>query len=276
MQTAELLKHLNTWAPAIVLALVGVSYLLHLMKKLPHPMTWRESLANIAVFLIWKFLFFSAGAALHLWIFTWLYQWRLFTIPQGLGTFLVALLVIDFLYYWKHRAEHRINLLWAQHHVHHSSVEYNFSTSLRLPWLGSYVAWIFFVPAVLLGFHPLVVVGAYQVLLAYQYLVHTEMVQKVGFLEVFMNTPSHHRVHHGRNPLYLDKNYGGILIVWDKLFGTFEKESEPVDYGTVHLIETQNPFLINVKPWIELWRDLEKLPSWSARFRGLLKPPGEI
>lgn len=212
----------------------------------------KESISNIVIFLIWRFFFFAGGAALQFGIYTFISNLTVFKIENTPANFAICLLVMDFAYYWKHRIEHQIGFLWAQHAVHHSSSEFNFTTSLRLPWVGSYINWGPFAVVAMLGFSPAYIVLGYKLILSYQYLVHTRLVKKLGFLEKILNTPSNHRVHHGKNPQYVDKNYGGILIIWDIIFKTYEPEVEEVEYGTLSPMESHNPFIINFQPWLEL------------------------
>jgi len=153
------------------------------------------------------------------------------TMPVAWWSWGLAILAADFTYYWMHRAEHEVRALWAVHSTHHSSPEYNLTTSFRLSWLETLFEWIFFVPIVLIGFDVIQVLGSLLIVVVYQTWIHTERVDKLGWLDGVFNTPSVHRVHHGSNPEYIDKNYGGILILWDRLFGTFEREVEPVVYG---------------------------------------------
>jgi sterol desaturase/sphingolipid hydroxylase (fatty acid hydroxylase superfamily) len=244
----------ETWMPLLAITIVIFSLVLHAIKPSVHQMTLKETLANIGIFIGWRFIFFAGGVALQFWIFTKISQWIPWKLPSAPWVILLAVFIADFFYYWRHRVEHRMNFLWAQHSVHHSSEEYNLSTSLRLPWVASYLNWPFLVPALLFGFSASQLIMGYQVILAYQYLIHTEYVGNLGFLEKFLNTPSHHRVHHGKNEEYLDKNYGGLLIIWDRLFGSFTREANPVEYGTVHPIQTKNPFLINFFPWKDLFK----------------------
>jgi len=264
----------ETGAPLLALLLLGVSWLLHRYKSTPHPMTLGETLANVVIFVIWRFGFFAGGLALQFWIFTKISNRIPWQVPNTLAFMMLAVLVADFLYYWKHRAEHRVNLLWTEHSVHHSSQEFNLSTSLRLPWIGSYMNWIFFVPALGVGFSPAQILFGHQVVLAYQYLVHTEFVRKLGVFELLLNTPSHHRVHHGRNPAYLDKNYAGIFILWDHLFGTFAPEQEPVEFGITSPVNSQNPFVINVQPWLELYKNIKQARTPKNFFQILVMSPG--
>ncbi|MGE5086906.1 MAG: sterol desaturase family protein [Bacillota bacterium] len=264
---------IEAWMPIIGFALVLISLGVHRLFKNIRAMTWQETLTNLSIFLVWRYLFYAAGVALQLIIFSYvanLVPWKL---PSNGWVFLLAVFMADFCYYWKHRYEHEINLLWCQHSVHHSSEEFNLSTSVRLPWVGSYLNWGFFVPALLFGFSAKQIILGHQVVLAYQYLIHTEIIRKIGFLESLLNTPSHHRVHHGRNEAYLDKNYGGILIVWDKLFGTFIEEKELVEYGLVHPLRTKNPIMVNWHPWRELFLRTKEVPLLRDKVKLLFIAP---
>lgn len=253
-------QQLETWMPLVAIFLVFASMALHKVKKAPNPMTSSEAFANLAVFIIWRFIFFAGGVSLLLWVFTNVSSFIPWKLQTSVPVILAAVFVADFLYYWKHRFEHRVNLLWAQHAVHHSSEEFNLSTSLRLPWLGSYFSWPFFLPALIFGFTAEQILIGYQLVLTYQYLVHTEYIGNLGFLEKLINTPSNHRVHHGRNEIYLDKNYGGILIIWDRLFGTYSPETTPVEYGTITRVISKNPLWINWQPWSHLFEHTKSLP----------------
>lgn len=159
-----------------------------------------------------------------------------------------ALVLADLAYYAEHRMDHRIRLLWAGHSVHHSSQHFNLSTAVRLPWLipGSFLASVTDVPLALLGIPAWMIFLAHSIVLLFQYPIHTERVDRLPRpIEFVFNTPSHHRVHHGANNPYLDKNYGGILIVWDRMFGSYAEETEPVRYGLTTNIGTHNPVRAN-------------------------------
>lgn len=183
-----------------------------------------------------------------------LQHFALFSLPvSSLWAWGLAFLIDDFLYYLYHRASHRVNILWATHAVHHQSEEYNLSVALRQSWFTSLTSWVFYLPLAVLGvpFLMFVIVRTFNTL--YQFWIHTRAVGKMGFLESFLNTPSHHRVHHGINPRYIDKNHAGILIIWDRLLGTFiEEDSEPV-YGTVKPLASFNPVWANFEEFVRLW-----------------------
>ena len=184
--------------------------------------------------------------------FYWLHSHRLYNIELSAATVFAAFVLQDFLYYWFHRASHNIHWFWAAHVVHHSSTRLNFSTAFRqsitYPLAGM---WLFWMPMILIGFDPLTVFAVVALNLGYQFFVHTQAVGKLGWLEKFFNTPSHHRVHHSINDQYIDKNFGGVLIIWDKLFGSFveEDEQDPCRYGIRGQIHTNNVITISFHQW---------------------------
>jgi len=197
-----------------------------------------------------------------------------FDIPYTWWSWVLAVVAADFTYYWMHRIEHRVRILWAYHSVHHSSPEFNFSTALRLAWVESLFEWIFFVPMILAGFDLVQTIIAIVIVVVYQNWIHTEKVGKLGWLDGVFNTPSVHRVHHGCNSQYLDKNYGGILIVWDRLFGTYEAEGEEVIYGITEPLNTINPIAINFREFWYIARDVGRSRSFSEALGYLFRPPG--
>jgi len=180
----------------------------------------------------------------------------------------------DLAYYWFHRAHHEVRILWASHVVHHSSQHYNLSTALRQTWtpFGSLLFWA---PLALVGIPPWAIFLMQSVSLLYQFFLHTERVERLpGPVEWVMNTPSHHRVHHGINSAYLDRNYGGILIIWDRLFRTFEPERERVVYGLTTQLRTFNPLVVATHEYVSIWRDVRAAGSWRDRAGFLLRGPG--
>ena len=205
-------------------------------------------------------------------------NFRLFTIPVTWWSFILILFVDDFTYYWNHRIAHQCRLFWASHVVHHSSQYYNLSTALRQTWSGGFYAFIFWLWLPLLGFHPAMILLQMSISLIYQFWIHTETINKLPkWFEAIMNTPSHHRVHHGSNPIYLDRNHAGIFIIWDKIFGTFQPElkDEKVIYGLVTNIKTFNPIKIAFIEWLYMFKDvLTSKTTLSKRFLYLFKPPG--
>ncbi len=210
-----------------------------------------------------------------IWLYTQVYQHRLFDLPMSAWWSWVLLFFGDELcYYWFHRAHHRVRLLWCTHSNHHSSERFNFAVALRQPWTESFSAYWFWLPLPLIGFHPLAVIAMQSISLIYQFFVHTEAVRSLGPLEVVINTPSHHRVHHGSNPRYIDKNYGGMLIIWDSLFGTFEPEVERVRYGLVHNLDTFNPVRIAFHEFAAMTRDVRRAKTWREVWTAVAREPG--
>jgi sterol desaturase/sphingolipid hydroxylase (fatty acid hydroxylase superfamily) len=186
----------------------------------------------------------------------------------------LAILLSDFAFYWYHRAGHEVRLFWAVHNVHHSSTFYNFSTSVRLSWFEGLLRWPFWVILPLAGFTAEVTMVAYLVVRLYQVLLHNEYITKLGFLEYILSTPSHHRVHHGRNEQYLDKNYGGITILWDRLFGTFAEEEEKVDYGLVKQLESNNLLWINAHEFVKIAQDVKGSTKFAHTLSYIFGKPG--
>jgi sterol desaturase/sphingolipid hydroxylase (fatty acid hydroxylase superfamily) len=180
----------------------------------------------------------------------------------------------DFLYYLLHVTDHYTRLFWAVHVTHHSSEKFNFTVAIRSSVFQPLYRFIYYIPLALVGFEPLDIVFMYALCQTYGFFVHTETVGKLGFLEWFLVTPSHHRVHHASNTLYLDKNMGMVLIIWDRLFGTFQEETEKPIYGTTTKLAAQTPKEVIFREWIKLWNDIKKAPNWSIRLKYLFLPPG--
>lgn len=198
-------------------------------------------------------------------------RWDLGTGPAATA---LALLGWDFLYYWNHRLSHESRWLWALHVVHHSSERYNLSTALRQPVAEGFTLTVPYGLLALAGVRPQLIENARSLNLLYQFWIHTEVINSIGALERYLNTPSHHRVHHGSNRAYLDRNHGSILIVWDRLFGTFEREGERPVYGLTRNIHTRNPLRIATHEWRDIARDIAGATTWSDRFSYLLRGPG--
>jgi len=198
--------------------------------------------------------------------------------PADLGTgrlaWAVAIVGWDFLYYWNHRLSHESRWLWAVHVTHHSSERYNLSTALRQSVAESLTMNVPYGALALLGVRPPLIEQARGLNLLYQFWVHTEAIRKIGRVEEVLNSPSHHRVHHGSNRQYLDRNHGGILIIWDKLFGTFEPEDEPVVYGLTKNINSFNPAVIATHEWRDIAEDIASATTWRDRWSFLLRRPG--
>ena len=205
------------------------------------------------------------------------HQFRIFEIGYAWWAFLLILFAEDLTYYAFHRLSHRCRFWWAAHVNHHTSQHYNLSTALRQTWTGGLFEWVLWLPLALIGFPPALIVFQKGVSLVYQFWIHTEAIGRLPFwFEAVMNTPSHHRVHHATNPRYLDRNYAGIFILWDRLFGTFtaEEASDPCRYGIVRNIGTFNPLRIAFHEWVAICRDLGAARSRRERLTFLLAPPG--
>jgi len=211
--------------------------------------------------------------------FQWVWQFRLFDLGHHWAVVALCFVLDDLRYYWFHRIAHRCRWVWASHVNHHSSQHYNLSTALRQTWTGTFTfMMVLRVPLLLLGFSPEMVLFVGGLNLLYQFWIHTEAIGRMPrWFEAVFNTPSHHRVHHGRNAVYLDANYAGTLIVWDRLFGTFapEREEEKVEYGLVHNLGTYNPLRVAFHEWVAIFRDVFRRGlSWRDRLMYMFAPPG--
>lgn len=201
-------------------------------------------------------------------------HWRVFEIPNTIWTWIILFIGVDFFYYWFHRMSHQVNALWAAHIVHHQSEEYNLTVALRQSWFQGWFSWVFYLPLALIGFDPIMFLTLSSFNTLYQFWIHTRTIKSMGFLEYILNTPSHHRVHHGSNPKYIDKNHAGTLIIWDRLFGTFQKEEEEVYYGITTPLASWNPVWANVHYWKDLIETAKKSDNISDKVRVFIKPPG--
>lgn len=188
---------------------------------------------------------------------------------------LLCFIGVDFFYYWAHRMSHEVNLFWLGHIVHHQSEEYNLSVALRQSTFQKMFTFYFYFPMAVLGFKPewFVLTGAFNLL--YQFWIHTEVIKKMPrWYEYLFNTPSHHRVHHGRNPKYIDRNHAGTLMIWDRMFGTFQKEEEVPTYGITAPTNSWNPIVANIQPFVRLWNELKHIPGIIDKTKFVFAPPG--
>ena len=217
------------------------------------------------------------GAALLTAALIAAYEVRLFDIPNVWWVVVICFVIDDLRYYWWHRISHERRWFWASHVIHHSSQHYNLSTALRQTWTGTVIGGVLFkAPLAILGFHPLMLAFVGGLNLLYQFWIHTEMIGKLGPLEWVLNTPSHHRVHHATNPRYLDANYAGTFIIWDRLFGTFvaEDDGERPRYGIIKNLGTFNPVRIAFHEWIGIAKDVVKARSLREVLGYAFGPPG--
>ncbi|GLQ19791.1 sterol desaturase family protein [Algimonas porphyrae] len=266
------------WAAPFFVLTVTLEWVLVRRGRLQGRYEWKDALTSMTMGLgnlITDILF----GFISLGFLLWLWQFRFIDLGISLPIILAALVAQDFVYYWKHRASHRIRWFWSAHVVHHSSQHYNLSTALRQPWNSNFTGYVLLSsPLILIGFHPLLIgfVGALNLL--YQYWIHTEAIRKFPrWVEFIFNTPSHHRVHHSTHPTHLDMNYAGIFIIWDRMFGTFveEGDDEVMTYGLVKNIGTYNPFRVAFSEWISIFEDA-LTPGLTLRQRlgYIFAPPG--
>lgn len=234
-----------------------------------------ETLTNISCGLIQQ----SANLVLKVvavGIYQWLYEHlALFSIPVNGWSIITLFILADFCYYWAHRKSHEVHLLWGSHVVHHQSERFNLSVALRQGMLQTLVNFWCYLPLAILGFDTLTFLSISILINLYQFWLHTEVVGRLGWLEYVLNTPSHHRVHHGRNPNYLDKNFGGVLIIWDRWFGTFAPEREVVVYGTTYPVDSWNPLWVNFQPYRQIVDRIRRTPGWLDKWQILWEPPNE-
>lgn len=273
---------LQHWAPLVFLPTVIVlaaleALVLALWGKKTYD--WRAAAASLAdalgrEYVVYRFLPLSIAAP----VIGLAWRHRLATLPlDGVGALVLLFLGQEFCYYWFHRASHRMRWFWATHAIHHSSNQLNLAAAYRFGWTGRLSGTgIFYAPLVWLGLPPGAVFGVLSLNLLYQFWLHATWIPKLGWLEHIFNTPSLHRVHHAANVAYLDANYGGVLIVFDRLFGTRieERADLPCRYGLVTPLRSNNPFIINLHEWRALGRDLRQARSWRERWNYLFGPPG--
>jgi sterol desaturase/sphingolipid hydroxylase (fatty acid hydroxylase superfamily) len=210
----------------------------------------------------------------------WVWQQRLFDVPITWWSLALCFVLDDLGYYVFHRSAHRVRWFWASHVIHHSSQHYNLSTALRQTWTGAFsLGFIFRLPLLLIGFAPALVLFCGGINLIYQFWIHTELVGRMPrWFEAVMNTPSHHRVHHGTNPRYLDRNYAGVFIIWDRMFGTFEAEraDDPPRYGIIRNLASFNPLWVATHEWLGIARDLARARSLKMAWTAIAAPPGTL
>lgn len=223
-------------------------------------------LGNVITGLVSKLLVFGA--------FTFVHQWAIFDLEYQWWVWILAFFGDDFSYYWFHRTSHNVRFFWASHVIHHSSRFYNLSTALRQTWTGNFTGtFIFWLWMPLLGFEPLMIVFLQSISLLYQFWIHTEVIDRLPrWYEAIFNTPSHHRVHHSSDLKYLDRNHAGILIIWDRMFGTFQVEEEHPTYGLTSNIKTFNPLIIATHEWWDMMKDIWRYPRFAVNY--IFGPPG--
>lgn len=236
----------------------------------------KDSVASISMGL--GSLVINLGVKLfYFGVYTYIYQhYRLFTLGNTWWVWVLLLFADDFSFYWHHRLSHEIRILWAAHENHHSSQHYNLSTALRQSWTELLYKYMFWLWLPLVGFEPWMIFAMMSVSLAYQFWVHTEGIRRLGPLEWIFSTPSAHRVHHASNTIYLDRNHGGIFIIWDRLFGTYQKEldEEPVRYGLTKNVDSFNPLVIATHEYVNIAKDVKRAPGFWNKIKYFFMPPG--
>lgn len=242
-------------------------------------MSWQligDSVANVITLIAFLGIEIILGLLFLYQLYFWVYHnLSLPALPLNLVTIISCILLADFAYYWDHRLMHRIGLGWATHTVHHSSPHFNMSVAYRFGPLDAVIPILFSLPLVMLGFNPWLLLAAELFVQTYQAILHTEVIGKLPKpIEYVFNTPSHHRVHHGVNRQYWDKNYAGIFIIWDRLFGTFEEEQEEVRYGVSEPINSVNPLVVFFHGFTRLFRKMSQAKGIKNKFLYLIKPPG--
>lgn len=257
----------------IYFALIGIELLIQAFKKY-RIYRLNDAITNISCGITQQVsgIFFKI---LSVAAYQYVYEnFSFFEIAPTWYSLILLFVLVDFFYYWAHRKSHEVNLFWGGHVVHHQSEDYNFSVALRQ---GSFqVIWtfIFYLPIAMLGFDTLSFVLLSGLVTVYQFWIHTETIGKLGPIEWVFNTPSHHRVHHGRNPKYIDKNHAGVFIVWDKMFGTFQKEEEKPTYGITKQTASWNPIWVNLQHYIEMASGLRQMTGIKNKFNYIFNKPG--
>ena len=262
----------TVFAIPVFIALIIIEVVINAKKNL-NLYKFKDSTANITMglgsvvigLLTKTFAFF---------VFLWIYQFRLFEIPNTWWMWALLLLADDVTFYWYHRLAHQIRFFWAAHVQHHSSEHMNFSVALRQSWGEPFIKFLFYIWLPFIGFNPISILIMQAISLVYQFFPHTKLVGKLGPIEWVFNTPSHHRVHHATQVQYLDKNHAGILIIWDRIFGTFQKEIETPTYGLTVNINSFSPLKIASHEYISLWQDMRRSKKLSDKMKYLINPPG--
>lgn len=263
-----------TYAIPVFFILIGVELLVgYLQKRRLYRLN--DSVTNLSLGIgqqVVGVLMKGVFSVAYIWIFE---NYRL---VEDIGTqiwvWVVLFMGVDFFYYWFHRMSHEINALWAAHIVHHQSEDYNLSVALRQSWFQGWFSWAFYLPLALVGFDPIMFAALSSFNTLYQFWIHTRTIGKMGPFEWIFNTPSHHRVHHGSNPKYIDKNHAGTLIIWDRMFGTFQEEEEEPIYGITTPLNSWNPIWANFHYWVNLYNTAKKTHGVWNKILVFIKPPG--
>ena len=255
------------------LGLATVEFIYELYKKKIDRWRLGEMWASFSVFLVAQ-LVEKASTLVFVGSFLIVGEWISWQIPVNVWTTVLCLILVDFVYYWEHVIEHKVRILWSYHSIHHSSPIYNYTTAMRVSFIDSFVTWIFYLPLVIIGFNSYIVLLCFFLVLMYQFWLHTEIVGKLGWFEKIFMTPSQHRVHHGSDDLYLDKNFGALFSIWDRMFGTFQEEKHRPNYGLTKPINTINPVKVHLSEYISIFKDIRSARNWKEVWNYLVKHPG--
>ncbi len=276
----EVIKSIEEHIGLIIYVILGFSILLasvefiyELYKKKINRWRLGEMWASFSVFLVAQFLE-KTTTLVFVGSFLFIGELIPWQIPVNTWTTLLCLILVDFIYYWEHVIEHKVRILWSYHSIHHSSPIYNYTTAMRVSFIDGLITWVFYLPLIFIGFHPYIVLLCFFLVLMYQFWLHTELIGKLGWFEKVFMTPSQHRVHHGSDKLYLDKNFGALLSIWDRMFGTFQEEEHRPNYGLTKPINTINPVKVHLSEYVNIFKDLRKSKSLSEAWNYLVKHPG--
>lgn len=262
----------------IALLYFGFEIVRYVFTKQMNLRLFGDCVANFITYVAYPYAGYLFGVYLAYEFYYVIYaEYSITQIPINLFTLVVAIILADLIYYWEHRFTHRTAIGWATHTVHHSSPEFNISVAYRFGPMDSVWAVLAYLPMAFMGFHPGLIFAAEILVLQYQTILHTETIPKLHrWFEFIFNTPSHHRVHHGSNKQYHDKNYGGMFIIWDRIFNTFAEEKEQVKYGITKPINSVNPLVVFCHGFPRLAEEMKNAPNVSAAIRLLFPPPGYL
>ncbi|KTC93218.1 sterol desaturase family protein [Legionella cincinnatiensis] len=265
--------NLTVFAAPIFLILIGIEVLVAYYRK-SNAFQFNDSINNLSSGILEEIASLPVRG-LIIFSYYYLYEHHAYfhINSHSIIAWFMLWLGVDFCYYWFHRTSHRCNFFWIGHSVHHQSEYYNLTVALRQGYFQTLTSWVFYLPLALIGFPTSMFVTVSSLNTIYQFWIHTQSIKKMGWFEKIFNTPSHHRVHHGKNPQYIDKNYAGSLIIWDKLFGTFEPENTPAEYGVTEPLDSWNPFYANVKVIKDVLYYGKNLQSKLDVVRAFFMPP---
>lgn len=261
------------YAIPVFFILIGIELLIAKMSKLSY-YRFNDAITNLSCGISSQIsgVFLKTATFIG---YTYLYQHSVWKIENTILTGILLFIGVDFFYYWFHRLAHEVSFLWGSHVVHHQSEEYNLTVALRQAALQGAFSWVFYLPLAVVGFSPAMFLTIASLQTLYQFWIHTKLINRMPApFEYIFNTPSHHRVHHGVNPKYIDRNHGGTLIIFDRMFGTFQVEEEEVVYGITKQPKSWNPVWVNFEYWIDLFKETFSVKSPADKVRMMVKSPG--